>query len=114
MSTISLNDLQNENYTNYIQCFEKRGEDVESLRYHCKIGNCNKSYKDPSGAIRHAQSKHSEYCNIIRNNNSAESQHKENTILDVKVKVDPNVIWNACIDLVCKNGLPLCYVEYSA
>lgn len=114
MNTISLNDLQNENYTYYIQCFEKKGENVESLRYYCKIGNCNKSYKDPSGAIRHAQSKHSEYCNIIRNNNTTESQCKDNTILDVKVKVNLNVIWDACIDLVCKNGLPLCYVEYPA
>lgn len=114
MESISLSDLRNQNIVNYLQCFdEKKFSNDENSRIVCKVIGCNKSYSDKTGAIRHLKSKHHQYVDVINCNKDTESNKKE-TQLDIRVKVNPDKIWNACVDLVCENSFPICFVEYPA
>lgn len=112
MASIGLEDLRSGNFVQYLECFEKKVEE-NVLNFFCKVDGCKKSYKDKSGAIRHLQSKHKEYCELIQENNKDEVKQKD-TCIEVRCKIDANAIWNACVGLVCTNGLPICFVDYPA
>lgn len=110
---ITLDDLRRFKYLQFLQCFaSKQSADEDSVKFHCNIKKCNKIYRDKSGAIRHLRSNHKEYYDTIRENNAHKSTSFES--FEIRVKVDPEKIWEACVELICVNALPLAFVEFPA
>lgn len=112
---MELNDLKDQNCLLVIDCFDLKLIGDEKKKYFCKIKDCNKSYSDKSCAIRHIRVNHKEFHNCVENNKKAlKPQNYDLNKIEIRCKVDPNEIWNACIDLITVNALPLCFVEYPA
>lgn len=111
---ITLEGIKSCEINRFIDCFESLIEEGKEI-LHCKVKDCNRIYYDKSGAIRHIRVNHCEIHEVIREKNIPKIETNswiDSIELRVKVKVED--IWNAVIDLVTVNGLPLCVVEYPA
>lgn len=97
-----------------IACFESSvDQDGESI-YICLVHGCNKKIGCKSNAIRHIRRQHVQFFELIRHNKNTADGKKTNESLnqiDIRVKVNLQDIWNACVDLVVVNALPLSFVE---
>lgn len=118
---ISVDHILKYKFKQFINCFAKKviqeSENNQSLKFVCLIDDCRSEYSDKSGAIRHLRKHHKEIQNAIVQNkfNAEQSEHdKIEKQIEIRVKVDPEAIWNACVDLVTINSLPLNFVEYDA
>lgn len=113
---MELEDLINRKCVLVIQCFEFKSIEGRENRFYCQLQHCNKSYSDKSCAIRHVRVNHKEFHDCVENNKKALKPQNSvsNNLIEIRCKVDPNEIWNACIDLITVNALPLCFVEYPA
>lgn len=116
MEPITLNDIRALDFRTYLQCFVfKTGESGEETpKYYCRIENCMKSYKDKSAAIRHLHVNHTQYHDTIHMNNESRTVNGREIELKIQVKIDPEKVWDAVVELTCINSLPLCFVEYPA
>lgn len=100
-------------YTTAIGCFEENIEDSNTTKFVCRIENCLRSYNDKSACIRHVRINHVEIYNTLQ-------QQKRKLIvsqtfdLELRVKVNPRDIIDACIELIVVNALPLKFVEFPA
>lgn len=94
----------------------KSTENEEGTKYHCKIGNCNKRYGVQSDAIRHIRINHKVIHQAINANKTKKKdlQSDGGIGIEIRVKIDPELIWNCCVELVTVNGLPLRAIEYPA
>lgn len=102
------------NFTNFIDCFNK--ELMESkTKYTCSIENCQLSYADKSGAIRHLLKAHKDLHERIKNNKSDKNERSGNNVafndIELRVKVNPNEIIEACVDLITIKSLPISIVD---
>lgn len=97
-----------------IQCFNEVIENGKTS-YVCQVNNCSNTYQSASASIRHVRIHHKEFHNTIQQNNLDTSIDTDlNKMMEIRVKVNPVEIWNACIDLVTVNALPLSFVEFPA
>lgn len=103
-----------ENYsecTQYLDCFETVQSENGS-KYICNVIDCSLNYADKSGAIRHLRKSHQNVYNTISKNKKEKNKTKpEVKLIEIRVKVCPNAILNACVDLVTINALPSSTVE---
>lgn len=99
-----------------IDCFDFNLSSDEIRQYFCKIRNCSRVYKDKSCAIRHIRINHKDVYTTIENNKRATKMNCSvvDELIEIRCKVDPNEIWNACIDLITVHALPLNFVDYPA
>lgn len=104
------------NINSFIQCFESKQLNDEKLVYSCRVDGCNKPYTEKSSAIRHLRKHHTEIYDMIRSEKCADIKNKANSpfVFDIRVKVNPQAIMDACADLITTHGLPLSVVEYPA
>lgn len=76
-------------------------------KYICQADNCNRMYNDKSGAIRHLRKNHKNVYNAVKlNKNKISTEESLGSAVEIRVKVDPAEIWDACVELVTANGLP--------
>lgn len=99
-----------------IWCFEKKLlENSSKEKWFCKLTDCSASLSDKSCAIRHLRLNHRDIYNVIQSNKqSAKDSEVDRCSFDIRVKVDIKLIEEACVELITKNALPLCFVEYPA
>lgn len=114
MAAISLDDVRIENFRKYLQCFEFKSASNGENKYFCRIKECNRSYKDKSASIRHLANNHSTFYALIQKNNDEKSIKTQTTALDIRVRVDPGKIWDAVVELVTIDSVPLRFVDHSA
>lgn len=109
-------DIIVSNSKQYIDCFKIETQIDGVRKYICGVGACTNTYSDKSGAIRHLRKHHGEIYNAIKynKNSSLEEDHTFNPTMELRVKVNPTDIWNACIDLITFDALPLRIVDSSA
>lgn len=115
---ITADDVIRENYKQIIQCFRVEADDnSEQTKYCCRIDGCDQKYKSKSASIRHVRIHHTEIFKAIqshKNINESSDESSFNEFLEIRVKVKREDIWNACVDLIAINGLPLAIVEFPA
>lgn len=117
---ISIDHIINHKFKQFIDCFGRKAiavaENEFVYKFACMIENCKSEYSDKSGAIRHLRKHHPEIHKAI-DENKLNTELTENELvkklIEVRVKVNPEDIWNACVDLVTINSLPLSFVEYA-
>lgn len=111
---LTLDDVLSRKISKFINCFEFKYCDIaKKYNYHCKIQDCKKFYRDKSGAIRHIHTHHKEYYDVISDNRKRNDKSVIQTnLIDIKASIDPEIIWNACAELICVNSLPLAFVEF--
>lgn len=113
---LSLEEVIANNIKTYIECFEPGKEDDGKLNYLCRIDGCHKTYSDKSSCIRHLRKKHKEVYDSIKSEKQEENVNQTNSSysFEIRVKVNPDDILDACAELITANGLPLSAVEYPA
>lgn len=108
------------NYKLAIDCFAiETDESGQQTNYVCRVNSCEQKYKSKSASIRHLRINHSEIFKEIQLNKSGEKlQQSQDDVLggflEIRVKVRPADIWNACVDLIAFNGLALSVVDSPA
>lgn len=102
--------------TNFISCFEESCSENGGIKFKCKIENCLRSYTDKSAAIRHLRLNHKDvFVEIQRKKIEKPAETFEmDRIFELRVKVCPNDILKACVELVTVHGLPFSVVDYPA
>lgn len=119
--SITVHEIVHRNITNCIKCFKV----IEGTReinqngpnkYACCVEKCDKTYSNQSAAIRHIRVDHGNIFQAITrqklsNNEASEASDQQ---LELRIKVDPAEIMEACVDLVAVNALPIAIVEYPA
>lgn len=111
---VSVESVKSNQIKSYIECF-KENKSNERVLFDCLVKDCKSSYRDKSGAIRHIRVHHSDIRKEIEiNKNKSGVDDELNKILELRVHVKINDILEACVDLITKNALPLCAVEYPA
>lgn len=112
MNALTLDDLRKANFTQIIQCFDSKQNELGVLcSLQCRIEKCSKKYKDKSGAIRHIRQNHRPYYNVIVAAKKSELTNAS-SLIEIRILVDPDKIRNACVRLICSRGLPLSFVEF--
>lgn len=102
-----------ENIKNFINCFEAKIVEGQT-KYVCVANSCGANYTAKSSAIRHLQSQHKDIYTKIKGRKTGETEYNLPADIDLRVKVNLKEIWNACIELIIFNALPLRIVEQSA
>lgn len=104
------------NIKQYIDCFKIEIIADGVQKYVCNVNSCRKEYCDKSGAIRHLKNHHNELYSAVRCNKTSGPTETNllNPEVEIRVKVKPDDIWDACVDLITANALPLSIVESSA
>lgn len=100
---------------NFTDCFASEINE-NKIRYMCKFVDCGLTYCDKSGAIRHLKQGHKNVYECIKGNKNTK-QNKNGSIFDsieLRVKVDPNEIVDACVNLITINSLPISFVDTAA
>lgn len=110
---LSTENVIAKNIKNYIDCFEKTPNFDGKFDYLCGVAGCQSKYPEKSTAIRHLRINHKEIHNTIGSNKLEAKVQSENSF-DLRVKVNPNDILDACVELITVHGLPICAVEYPA
>lgn len=114
---ISLDDVIANKYDKVIRCFEKESDERGVQNYVCQINGCALKYNSSSASIRHVRLNHQDAYKTIqtnKKNGNSEDNSPFNKLFEIRVKVNPEEIWNACVDLVTIHALPLFAVEYPA
>lgn len=114
MEAISLSDAQVASFRKYIQCFDYKSENGEAHKYYCRVKGCKRAYKEQSPAIRHLQINHKPFHDLIHKNNEEKTESDGRITKDLRLKIVPEEIWDAVVELVTANSLPLSLVEYPA
>lgn len=112
---ISLDDIIVNKYDKVIQCFETETDESGKQIYICRIEGCALKYNSSSSSIRHVHLNHQGVHKIIqayKENEDLENNSPFNKLFEIRVKVNPEGIWNACVDLVTIHALPLSAVDY--
>lgn len=110
-------NLEENNFSSCSNCFEVKVDDNQVKSFLCKLGNCGKLYQSQSTAIRHIRLKHRAIFDEIKAKKSAQTENGDqhlNCPVEIRVKVIPNDIIKACVELVTVNGLPLRAVDHPA
>lgn len=116
---ITLDYVKQRNIKLLTDCIEEN-KNVDLARYNrfcCLVKECERDFKDKSNAIRHLRMNHIEIYESIQSNKKAKSQesdHMDGSFLELRVRVNVHEIWAACVDLITKNALPICFVEFPA
>lgn len=98
------------NRKQYIDCFKI--ESVEGRqKYICQANGCKNEYSDKSGAIRHLRKHHKEMYDAVKCNKDSSETNVINPDIEIRVKVSPSEIVDACVDLITGNALPLSFVD---
>lgn len=114
MSRITIDDVIANNFQFAIQCFLSETKEIGKTNLICLIDDCEQKYYSASAAIRHVRLKHDIVYKTIQQNKENKNESLHNKFYEIRVKVNPQAIWNACVDLVTINALPLSVVEYPA
>lgn len=115
--SISLDDIIVNNYDKAINCFKTETDESGKQIFICQIDGCALKYNTNSASIRHVRLNHQLVHKTIQMNKTKGSSDDDspfNKLFEIRVKVNPEEIWNACVDLITINALPLCAVEYPA
>lgn len=118
--SLGICDIVEQNVKSCIVCFTNvSNETASGFELHCKIDSCNSKYKSKSAAIRHVRLHHNDIFRVIESNRGKLQTDKFtgdvfNELLEIRVKVRPAEIRDACVDLITQNALPLCVVEFPA
>lgn len=78
---------------------------------------CDKKYTEKSSAIRHLNTHHKDVYDTIKSDKSSKIDAKETNSqfsFEIRCKVNPVEVMNACADLITIHGLPLAAIEYPA
>lgn len=111
---ITVEDVIVNNFQFVIQCFTLETNENGKTNHICQIENCEQKYFSASAAIRHVRLNHNNVHKTIQANKENKNESLSNKFFEIRVKVNPEAIWNACVDLVTVNALPLSVVEYPA
>lgn len=112
---ISTEEVIEQNIKTFIGCFEQTIGADGNLIYVCCVEDCHKKYTEKSSAIRHLSRHHKEvYDNIRCEKKGGNVQKNSKYSFQIRVKVDPDEIMDACADLITVHGLPISAVEYPA
>lgn len=114
MESFILEDVWRKNLTKFINCFQVETQENQGPKLRCKIVGCSRIYKDKSCAIRHIHANHKNFYEAIRQNSENIKEYDDVSKFEIRCKVDPVEIRNACAELICKNALPLSFVEFPA
>lgn len=112
--TITIDDIIVNKYKQVIQCFKSVETENGNIVFACQIDDCEHKYPAKSSAIRHVRLNHNDFFIEIQNNKKEKQNDCSYEEFEIRVKVKPDDIWNACVDLVTINGLPLSVVEFTA
>lgn len=113
---LSHDDVIAKNIKSYVECFEYTEQNDGKFNYVCRIDGCCKKYSQKSSSIRHLKNHHREVYHSIKCEKQEDNvdQKTPSYSFEIRVKVNPNDILDACAELITANGLPLCAVEYPA
>lgn len=111
---ITIEDVITNNFQFAIQCVLYETDENGNKNQICQINDCGHKYSSASAAIRHIRKQHDNVYKTIQANKESRNESSHNTFFEIRVKVNPDKIWNACVDLVTLNALPLSAVEYPA
>lgn len=110
-----IGEIISKDFKQSIQCFDIRENENKKAIFSCCVDNCDKKYTDKSAAIRHIRTGHKEIYNAINTNKVNQTNKAQmNPTLELRVRVNPKEIVNACVDLITVNALPLSALEYPA
>lgn len=106
---ITLDDVIVNIYDKVTQCFKTETDENGKQIYICQIEGCALKYNSSSSAIRHVRLIHQDVYKTIQANKTNKNLEDNNTpfnkLFEIRVKVNPEDIWNACVDLVTINAL---------
>lgn len=114
MSRLSETEIQNLNICKYTDCFSSNFNEQKSKNeFHCLVDSCASKLCDKPSAIRHIRECHRNvYCLITTIKKAKErGTGKAENIIDLRVAVNVNDIWNGVVELITQNGLPFRFVE---
>lgn len=115
--SINLDDIIANKFDRAINCFKTESDESGNQIYICRIDGCGLKYNSSSASIRHVRLNHQDVHATIQANKKSDNSDENssfNKLFEIRVKVNPEEIWNACIDLLTVHALPLCAVEYPA
>lgn len=113
--TFDMDDIIISRSNQFIDCFKNETVENVGRKFICQVSGCGNSYSDKSGAIRHLKKHHTDFYDAIKYNKEDKSVGEISLkSVEIRVKVDVEEIWNACIELVTVHGLPLSVVEFPA
>lgn len=110
---ISIDDVIAKNIKTFIECFESTKTDDGKSIYVCCVDACHINYTEKSSAIRHLRKHHKEVYQNIQSGKREENleKNKSKPSFHIRVKVNPDDIYDACAELITVHGLPLCAVN---
>lgn len=114
-STIGVGDAEKLVARNYIDCFDQLDVVDRTPQFRCQIEGCEATLSSKSSAIRHLKRFHIEiYESIGQKKNEISKVEESYKWIELRVKVDPQEILRSCVELIAKNAMPLCFVEFPA
>lgn len=115
--SITSENIDEQKIQNYIDCFETVANKGETPKFACKVENCELFLSAKCTAIRHLKRVHDQVYDAIKHKKNEEKTNTDQSttnICELRVKIDPDEIKQACVKLITDNGLPLSFVEYPA
>lgn len=112
---ITIDEVVANRYQFSIQCFVSEIDESGKTNHICQIEGCANKYSSASAAIRHIREGHLDVYKAIAGNKPGPNESRiADKFFELRVKVNPEEIWDACVELVTVNALPLSAVEYPA
>lgn len=114
---LTIDEVIATNIRNFVECFELTKDDGGLSTYSCRIDGCDKKYPEKSSAIRHLRKNHKGIHDIIKSEKLSMNNVKNansSYSFEIRVKVNPGEIMDACTELITVHGLPVAAVEYPA
>lgn len=113
---LSMDDIIGTNMKSFIQCFDPKQDTNGKLIYSCRINGCENTYTEKSSSIRHLRKHHRTVYDSIQSEKFEANEKKINSpfSFEIRVRVNPQDVMNACAELITVHGLPLSIVEYPA
>lgn len=113
---LSIEEVISNNIKTFIECFELTQENDGKLVYTCCVEGCRNKYGEKSSSIRHLKKNHNEVYKTIQCEKLAVKEYttKSPCLFEIRVRVNPNDIMDACAELITVHGLPLSVIEYPA
>lgn len=116
MDLTASNILENGVKSN-LDCFEQKLDENQQLVCRCNIKDCGREYNSKTAAIRHIRLNHRDVHDKIKENKTPHAllqQDLMDSSIEIRVKVVPSEIIEACVEMITVNALPLCAVEFPA
>lgn len=110
MIAVSENYVKENSISEYLGCFNKVVETNGDTKYQCLAEKCCSVLSEKSSAIRHLKLQHKKIYNAIKNLKDSKGSEKAEE-LELRVKVKLKDIWDGCLELVTRKGLPLSFVD---